>query len=81
MASTVYNVLFTLHVALGNEQRAHDFYSAISTESPDPEVRAVAAEFADEEQEHLGLLRQWLSRVPQEGDETVFDPDPPNMPE
>ena len=75
------NTAQALHVAMGNEQRAHDFYSAISTESPDPEVRAVAAEFADEEQEHLALLEQWLSRVPQEGDETVFDPDPPNMPE
>jgi rubrerythrin len=70
-----------LHVAQGNEQRAHDFYRAISTESPDPEVRAVAAEFADEEQEHLALLEQWLSRIPQEADETAFDPDPPNMPE
>jgi rubrerythrin len=75
------NTAQALHVAMGNEQRAHDFYSAISKESPDAEVRALAAEFADEEQEHLGLLKQWLSRVPQEEDETVFDPDPPNMPE
>jgi rubrerythrin len=70
-----------LKIAMGNEQRAHDFYFAISEESPDPEVRAVAAEFADEEKEHLGLLEKWLAKLPDTDDEPVFDPDPPHMPE
>ena len=70
-----------LRIAMGNEQRAHDFYRAISRESPDPDVRALAAEFADEEQEHLALLQQWLAKLPEGSDEAAFDPDPPHMPE
>ena len=70
-----------LQVAMGNEQRAHDFYGAISKESPDAEVRALAAEFADEEKEHLALLEKWLSKVPERSDDVIFDPDPPHMPE
>lgn len=70
-----------LKIAQGNEQRAHDFYSEISRESPSPEVQALAAEFADEEKEHLELLDDWLARTPESDEETVFDPDPPNTPE
>jgi rubrerythrin len=75
------NTARALHVAMGNEQRAHDFYFAISKESPDPEVRALAAEFADEEKEHLDLLEKWLEKLPESADEAVFDPDPAHMPE
>jgi len=75
------NTAQALNVAMGNEQRAHDFYFSISEESPDPEVRALAAEFADEEKEHLALLEKWLAKVPESTEETVFDPDPPHMPE
>lgn len=75
------NMVQALRVAMGNEQRAHDFYFAISEESPDAEVRAVAAEFADEEKEHLALLGKWLEKLPETIDEEMFDPDPPHMPE
>ena len=75
------NMVQALRVAMGNEQRAHDFYFAISEESPDAEVRAVAAEFADEEKEHLALLGKWLEKLPETADEEMFDPDPPHMPE
>jgi rubrerythrin len=75
------NAVQALRVAMGNEQRAHDFYFAISGESPDAEVRALAAEFADEEKEHLTLLEKWLAKMPETTEETVYDPDPPHMPE
>lgn len=75
------NTVRALQIAMGNERRAHDFYFAISEESPDPEVRALAAEFADEEKEHLRLLEKWLEKLPDSANETVFDPDPPHMPE
>ena len=75
------NTAQALNVAMGNEQRAHDFYFAISRESPDADVRALAAEFADEEKEHLALLVKWLAKVPEAADEALFDPDPPHMPE
>jgi rubrerythrin len=70
-----------LKIAMGNEQRAHDFYFEISKDSPDPDVRAIAAEFADEEKEHLELLEKWLEDHPGSEDEAPYDPDPPHMPE
>jgi len=70
-----------LKIAMGNEQRAHDFYHEISKLSPDEAVRALAAEFADEEKEHLELLAKWLAKYPESGEEMPFDPDPAHMPE
>ena len=70
-----------LQIAMGNEQRAHDFYFNISKDSPDGGVRALAAEFADEEKEHLELLEKWLESRPDSDQETAFDPDPAHMPE
>jgi rubrerythrin len=75
------NATQALRVALSNEQRARDFYFDVSEGSPDPAVQALAAEFADEEQEHLTLLEQWLARMPKEADESAFDPDPPHSPD
>jgi len=70
-----------LRVAMANEQRARDFYAGIGRDSPDSAVRALAAEFAEEEQEHLTLLEDWLARLPAEGAEPLFDPDPPHAPD
>ena len=70
-----------LVVAMGNERRAHEFYASIARDSPDPSVRALAAEFAEEEQGHLRMLQKWLDKVPAGDDTGVFDPDPPHMPE
>jgi len=75
------NPAHALKIATGNEQRAHDFYHDISRGSPDPEVRALAGEFADEEKEHLELLEKWLAETPESADDVPYDPDPPNMPE
>ena len=70
-----------LKIALGNEQRAHDFYFGISKDSPNGDVRALAAEFADEEKEHLELLEKWLKNRPDSDEDMVFDPDPAHIPE
>jgi rubrerythrin len=70
-----------LKIAMGNEQRAHDFYFDISKKSPAGDVRALAAEFADEEKEHLELLEKWLESRPDSDQDMAFDPDPPHMPE
>lgn len=69
-----------LEIAMGNERRAHDFYSNISEQGPEASVRALAGEFADEEKEHLALLQEWLDQIPPDAAEP-FDPDPPHMPE
>ena len=70
-----------LRLAMENEQRARDFYAAISRDAPSAEVRELAAEFAAEEQEHLDLLVEWRERIPEDEEEVPFDPDPPHMPE
>jgi rubrerythrin len=70
-----------LRIAMGNEQRAHDFYSEISRHSPAEAVRVLAAEFAAEEKEHLGLLEKWLAKYPESDEQAPFDPDPAHMPE
>lgn len=75
------NAAQALKIAMGNERRAHDFYHEISKHSPDAGVRALAAEFAAEELEHIELLQEWQARIAESVDEFAFDPDPPHMPE
>jgi len=75
------NTAHALQIAMGNEQRAHDFYDEISRESADPEIKAMAGEFAEEEKEHLDLLKMWMESTDESADEQVYDPDPPHMPE
>jgi len=75
------SITHALKIALGNERRAHDFYHEISEHSPDAGVRALAAEFAVEELEHLELLEEWQARIADSADEFAFDPDPAHMPE
>ena len=70
-----------LRLAMENEQRAHDFYADISRAAPSEAVRALAAEFAEEEKEHLDLLIAWREKIPESEDDMPFDPDPAHMPE
>lgn len=63
-----------LLVAKHNEQRAVEFFDGIARNAPDPQVRTMAAELADDERGHVRLVSDWLARHPQiERD----DPDPP----
>jgi rubrerythrin len=75
------NAANALRIAMGNEKRAHEFYADICENAPSEEVRALSAEFAEEEKGHLHLLQEWLARLPDDPDEATFDPDPPHMPE
>ncbi len=51
-----------LLLALEGETRSRDFYSAISDETHDPEVKAMAKEFAEEESGHVLQLEKWMAR-------------------
>ena len=75
------NTAHALQIAMGNERRAHDFYFEISQESRVEAIRTMAAEFAEEEKEHLGLLEQWIDKTDESTEEQLDDPDPPHMPE
>jgi rubrerythrin len=83
--SDMVNYLMTprqaLDIALHNEIRGRDFYAWVARESPDAEVRRLAGEMADEEQEHVDLLQAMLERNELSSALPLEDLDPPNMPE
>jgi rubrerythrin len=66
-----------LKLAEHNEERAADFFEALSRADVPAAVRAEAAETAAEEREHVRLIRQWLERVPEPGADWGEDADPP----
>jgi rubrerythrin len=69
-----------LQIALHNETRGRDFYAHVAASSPTPQVRRIAGEMAEEEDEHVALLKARLDTE----DLAVAVPtdlDPPNMPE
>ena len=51
-----------LTLALDGERRGQIFYAGIASLTSDPEVEAMAREFADEESEHVALLEKWIAR-------------------
>lgn len=67
-----------LEIALKNELRAEKFFARIGRSSKTPAmVKKVAAEMADEEREHVRLIRDWMKRVPKPQPDWDRDPDPP----
>lgn len=66
-----------LAIALHNERRAETFFTGIEHTAADAQVRALAAELAEEEREHVRLVERWLARYPADPDTPAEDPDPP----
>ena len=68
-----------LKLAEHNERRAAEFFAALAVNEQVPQdLRAVAAESAEEEREHVRLIQEWLARVPEPEPGWDEDPDPPN---
>jgi rubrerythrin len=59
---TMMDVDNALDLAIDGERRSHAFYAGIVTITHDPEVRAMAVEFAAEEAEHVAELEKWIAR-------------------
>lgn len=70
-----------LELALHNEIRGREFYVQVSRRSSDAEVQRIAREMADEEGEHVEMLRKWLAREDENPTAPMEDMDPPNTPE
>jgi rubrerythrin len=49
-----------LDIALTSETAGYEFYKSMHDNTDDPEIRALAAEFAAEEIEHVNWIRQWI---------------------
>lgn len=67
----------TLALALHNEQRAFDYFSAIALKSSNEEVRSMALEMAEEEREHVEWVKKWLVKYPKPEAGWDEDLDPP----
>ena len=70
-----------LEIALRCELLAQQYFEGIAAGEAPPGVRKAAVEMADEEREHVRLIRDWLKRVPEPGPGWDEDPDPPRTTE
>jgi rubrerythrin len=65
-----------LALALKGE-RAHRFFESLARAATTPAVKRAAIEMAEEEREHVELVRAWMAKVPRPDDDWNDDPDPP----
>jgi rubrerythrin len=70
-----------LQLALECELRAQKHFEGIVKSNAPVKVLEAAAEMAEEEREHVRLVKEWMARVPQPSSDWDHDPDPPRMSE
>jgi rubrerythrin len=51
-------------IALDSEKRGYAFYKHVLDTTDDPEIRALAKEFVEEEAEHVQWLERWIVEQP-----------------
>ena len=66
-----------LEIALGCELKAQKYFEQIAAGTAPKPVKAAAQEMAEEEREHVTLIRAWMKKVPQPAAGWDEDPDPP----
>lgn len=57
------DVSSALRVALDAETNGLAFYQGVLDATDDPEIKAMAAEFVEEEAEHVAAIKRWISRA------------------
>lgn len=70
-----------LTMALRSEERARDFFRQTADAAPNNAVRTLASDFAEDEDRHVQLMRDWLADYPEPESDWDEDPDPPVWPE
>lgn len=68
-----------LQIALRNEERAARFFASIARRDLPRAVLDAAHEMAEEEREHVELVKAWMARVPKPERDWDVDLDPPNV--
>jgi len=68
-----------LQIALRNEEHAAQFFASIARRALPRAVLDAAREMAEEEREHVALVKAWLARVPKPETGWDVDLDPPNF--
>jgi rubrerythrin len=66
-----------LLLALRAEENAAKFFSDLLAIAKDPEFKRFAAEFAEEEREHVELIQKELNKHREEDEQSLDDMDPP----
>jgi rubrerythrin len=66
-----------LTIALDGEQRAFEFFDRVAREAGDADMRSIAEEFAEEEREHIDMVRAMLDKMPEPDADWDEDMDPP----
>jgi rubrerythrin len=66
-----------LQLSLAGEKRALDFFTSVVEAAKDQKVKEMAAEFVEEETEHVNLVRRLLRKYPEPSSSWSEDPDPP----
>jgi len=66
-----------LKMALAGEQRAVEYFQDLTDRAADPDARALAEEFVEEEREHVELVKKWLEKYPEPEEGWDEDHDPP----
>jgi rubrerythrin len=65
-----------LQLALAGEERALAFFTSIVDTTKDPKIKEMAAEFVEEEAEHVNLVHRLLRKYPKPPDSWSDDSDP-----
>ena len=68
-----------LQIALRNEERAARFFASVARRDLPRPVLAAAREMAEEEREHVELVKAWMARVQKPEEGWDVDLDPPNV--
>lgn len=66
-----------LQLALDNETAAMEFFEVAAKSCTDERARALAAEFAADERQHVAWVNDWLAKYPPPDEDWDYDPDPP----
>jgi rubrerythrin len=66
-----------LQMALVGEKRALAFFTDIVATTKDAKIKQMAAEFVEEEAEHVNLVHRLLRKYPEPAEGWSEDPDPP----
>jgi rubrerythrin len=66
-----------LQMALVGEKRALEFFTDIVATTKDAKIKQMAAEFVEEEAEHVNLVHRLLRKYPEPAEGWSEDPDPP----
>ena len=66
-----------LQMALAGEKRALAFFNGIVETATDAKIKQMAAEFVEEEVEHVNLVHRLLRKYPAPSESWSEDPDPP----